>query len=105
MITKEQKIALAVPNCIRGLDTSPQQFPVEPSRLQLNIQNSPQLIVYLESKDCSYNILLHDSLDDYIVFGPVHIQGEIIPKPNSDFDKSQVGFQFNFTTSTLPFKL
>ena len=86
-ITKGGNIALAVPNCIRGLDFAPQQFTVEPGRLQLNIQNSPQLFVTLETKECFHNILPNDSIFCTIIFGPVHTQGEIIPKPNSDFGK------------------
>ncbi len=81
---------LAVPNCMTGLDTT-QQFAVAPGQLQLDIQNSPQLIVSLESKYCSRDSLPKDSIICHIVFEPNGIQGDLTPKPNSYFGKSMIG--------------
>ena len=89
-VTKGENITLAVPNCKRGLDPFFYQFTVEPGRLQINIHNSPKLLVALETKECFHNTFPNDSIFCTIIFGPVHTKGEIIPKPNSDFGKSFV---------------
>lgn len=82
---------LAVPHCLIGLNVT-QKFAVEPGQINLDIQHSPQLSVDSEPKFCSI-----DHLDPkekkrcLIIFKPTAIQGDITPKPNSDFGKSMIG--------------
>ncbi len=80
----------AVPHCLTGLNAT-QQFAVQPGQIIIDIQHSPRSTID-NSYDCTVKYLVpRESKSCIIAFIPTPIEGDITPKPNSDFGKSMIG--------------
>ncbi len=82
---------LAIPHCFAKGFNHTETLAVKPGQILMDIQYSPRLIVD-DSYDCSINYLVpKESKGCLLAFLPAPIEGDITPKPKSDFGKSMIG--------------
>jgi len=82
---------LAIPHCFTKGFNQTEVLAVKPGQIIIDIQYSPRLIVD-DPSDCSINYLVpKESKECQLYFFPAPIEGDITPKPNSDFGKSMIG--------------
>lgn len=90
-VAERGSTVLANPHCFTKGFNQTGVLAVEPGQILIDIQYSPTLIVDNPS-DCSIKYLVpKESKQCQLSFLPAQIEGDITPKPNSDFGKSMIG--------------